>query len=217
MIAEMKPHLAHLPTYSALKGEDLTISATVTSSSSLRAARLFYRGEGDEEYRDAAMQVDEHVCSATIPGAELAVHTLEYYIQAEDKDGNLSYFPEAGRQSPISVKLADEFRAPEVVEHTRITSHSASGPLTLGLRVDDDSDMADVWLHYRAVDQNAEFRVKPMEKNGDGEYTAVIPASDFDPNFDEMYYFELVDRFGSGSFYPDAFTAGRYYVIKIVD
>jgi hypothetical protein len=212
----MKPCLAHLPTYSALKGEDLTISATVTSNSSPRAARLFYRGEG-EEYREAAMQEDKHVCSATIPGAELAADTLEYYIQAEDKDGNLSYFPEAGRQNPISLKLADEFRAPEVVEHTRTISHSASGPLTLSLSVDDDSDMADVWLHYRTVDQNAEFRVKPMEKNGDGEYTAVIPASDFDPNFDEMYYFELVDKFGSGSFYPDAFTAGRYYVIKIAD
>ena len=87
--------------------------------------------------------------------------------------------------------------------------------MTLSLKVDDDLDLADVWLHYRTVDQNADFKVISMEKEDDKKYSGTIPASDFDPIFDEMYYFELVDKFGNGSFYPDPFTGGRYYVIKI--
>ena len=216
IIAEMKPHVSHLPVYVALKGEEVTINATVTSRSSLRMVRLFYREEGTSEYRDAAMLQDEHVWSAVIPDADHA-DVLEYYIQAEDVDGNLTCSPAEGRQKPISLKLAEDFREPRVIEHERVTSHSASKPLALSLSVADGSRPTDVWLHYRHVDQNADFGVIAMEDNGGGEYSAIVPATDFDSNFDEMYYFELVDQFGNGSFYPDAFTNGRYYVIKIAD
>lgn len=215
IITEMKPHIGHLPIYSALKGTDLTISVTVTSSFPFKGIWLFYKEETAVEYRKADMQGDRFVYSATIARTELNVEVIEYYIETEDEEGNLSYFPEGGKQRPISLKLAEDLKAPKVVEHKKVTAHSSSKPLTLSLKVDDDLNLADVWLHYRTVDQNADFKVISMEKEGDKKYSGTIPASDFDPIFDEMYYFELVDKFGNGSFYPDPFTGGRYYVIKI--
>ncbi|GAH48149.1 unnamed protein product, partial [marine sediment metagenome] len=45
IITEMKPHIGHLPIYSALKGTDLTIGVTVTSSFPLAGVWLFYKEE----------------------------------------------------------------------------------------------------------------------------------------------------------------------------
>ena len=56
IITEMKPHIGHLPIYSALKGTDLTISVTITSSFPLKRIWLFYKEETAVEYRKADMQ-----------------------------------------------------------------------------------------------------------------------------------------------------------------
>jgi hypothetical protein len=215
IIAEMMPHVAHVPVFSAIKGEDVTISATISSRVTLNGTRLCYRTDADTEFRETTMSKDGHIVSAVIPGAELAADGFEYYIRTEDEYGSPAFFPSCGSQTPIAVKLAEDSRAPKVVEHERVTSHNSSNPLTLSLKVDSDRNPPDVLLHYRTVDQNADFHIQAMEPIGDGDYRTAIPATDLDPNFDEMYYFELVDEFGNGTFHPDPFTGGRYYVINV--
>ena len=217
IVAEMKPRVAHLPVFSAVKGEALAINATVSSPSTLNGARVFYRTDGAVEYRADAMSESGHIVSAVIPGAALAGDGIEYYIRAEDEHGNPIFFPSGGSQTPIATKLAEDSRPPMVIEHERVASHSSSNPLTLSLKVDSDRNPPDVLLHYRTVEQNADFRAVAMGRTSDGEFSATIPATDFVPNFDEMYYFELVDQFGNGTFYPDPFTGGRYFVINMRD
>ncbi|MBA7686357.1 hypothetical protein ES703_94801 [subsurface metagenome] len=115
----------------------------------------------------------------------------------------------------MALLLADELKAAAIVEHEGVLLHKASEPLRLEVKLADDTHVAHVRLHYRTVDQNAEFKVVSMEKTGHRQYTGVIPAADLDPVFDEMYYFEVVDRLGNGSFHPDPFTGERYFVVKV--
>jgi len=215
VVRELNPQIGHLPVYNALKDEDLTVSATVTSHRPLRCVSLFYRAQGEPVYRRLPMQSDGRVWRATIPGGDLTGEQAAYYIAAEDADGDVSSFPPEGEAEPIPVLLADEFSAPAIVEHEPPSRHSASEPLRLSVKLTEGSRRAHVRLHYRTVDQNADFKTMRMQETGAREYAAVIPAADLDPLFDEMYYFEALDRYGSGTFYPDPFTGGRYLVVRI--
>ena len=47
------------------------------------------------------------------------------------------------------------------------------------------------------------------------EYEAVIPASQIDPQFDLMYFFEVMDIEGNGKIYPDLEKETPYIVVKV--
>lgn len=217
VVRGMGPRIGHLPVYSAPKGQDLTINATVTSVLSVREVSLFYRVGGASEFRRARMRGEGPVRRAAIPGDELVGEQAEYYIETEDADGNASSFPQDGADEPVTVLLADNFGAPAVAEHEPPSRHCASEPLRLSVELAEGAEAASVRLHYRTVDQNADFKTAELQKTGERDYAGVIPAEDLDPLFDEMYYFEALDRYGNGTFYPDPFTGGRYFVVTTAE
>lgn len=72
-------------------GEPLTISATVTDDTGIRAVLLFYRTEGQSDYRRAEMRSvgAAGIYMVTLPG--VSAPAFEYYIQAEDLAGNILF------------------------------------------------------------------------------------------------------------------------------
>ena len=72
-------------------------------------------------------------------------------------------------------------------------------------------------MHYRKVNQNEEFKTVSMKKGREGEYIGIIPACALDSLYDMMYYFEVLSRAGDGTFYPDPFSQGRYFIVKMLD
>ncbi|MFO7956324.1 MAG: hypothetical protein R6X33_04435 [Candidatus Brocadiia bacterium] len=215
IVRELTPRIGHLPVYSALRGQDLGINATVTSVQPVREVSLFYRVGGTPDYRRTRMRGNGPVWRAAIPGGEFTGEQVDYYIEAEDNDGGATTFPRAGADGPVTVLLAEDFSAPVIVEHEPPSRQRASEPLSLSVRMAGAAEPASVLVHYRTVDQNADFKTAELERTGEKDYAGVIPAEDLDPLFDEMYYFEALDRFGNGTFYPDPFTGGRYFVVRI--
>jgi len=72
-------------------------------------------------------------------------------------------------------------------------------------------------LSYRAVNQQLEYKHLPMKPNTQtGEYEALIPASEIDPEYDMMYYIELMDKSGRGRIYPDLNKETPYKIIKLI-
>lgn len=71
----------------------------------------------------------------------------------------------------------------------------AGQPIRLRLQISPMSNVTVVRLHYRPVNQNTEFKML--------DNTFTIPGKDVSPNWDLMYYFEVLNNEGTGWFDPD--------------
>jgi hypothetical protein len=98
------------------------------------------------------------------------------------------------------------------IEHEAAETAEAGQPLRLTLRISAASKVARITLHYRALNQRATF--KSIERVG-GDWVFTIPASDVTPEWDLMYYFEVLNGDGSGWFFPDPQVTTPYRVVRV--
>lgn len=88
-IDNIKPTLTHTPVKSARAGVGVTISAKATDNIGVAAVKLYYRAAGADEYQCMNMVAGENnLYAATIPAAAVKGSELQYYVTAEDGDGN---------------------------------------------------------------------------------------------------------------------------------
>ena len=97
--------------------------------------------------------------------------------------------------------------------HTPPASAEVGKPLDLTLRLSPAAGLATVRLHYRAVDQTAEFRV--IEHPASPVMKFTIPAERMPSTCDLMYYFEILPESGSGWFSPDPRVETPYHVVHM--
>ena len=69
-----------------------------------------------------------------------------------------------------------------------------------------------VRLHYRPLNQLASFKTLEAPATR-GVFT--IPGEDIPPNYDLMYYFEILTAAGAGWFHPDPALATPYFVVSV--
>jgi hypothetical protein len=69
-------------------------------------------------------------------------------------------------------------------------------------------------LHYREADQNRAFRTATLAGGRSGQYVFEVDPRHLDSAYDLIYYFEVVDVLGGGSFYPNPFKEARYYICR---
>ena len=101
-------------------------------------------------------------------------------------------------------------RKPTVL-HNPPTSADVGKPLDLTLRLSPATGVATVRLHYRAVDQTAEFMM--IEHPASPVVKFTIPAERMPSTCDLMYYFEILPESGSGWFSPDPRVETPYHVV----
>jgi hypothetical protein len=71
-------------------------------------------------------------------------------------------------------------------------------------------------LRYRHVNQKEDFQTAEMTLDSRaGLYAGSIPASFVDPQWDLMYFIEIVDRQGNGRIYPDLEVETPYIVLGV--
>ncbi|MEO8594975.1 MAG: hypothetical protein ABI759_16770 [Candidatus Solibacter sp.] len=70
-------------------------------------------------------------------------------------------------------------------------------------------------LRYRHLNQKEDYQTAEMSPSGSGLYTASIPASFIDPQWDLMYFVEVVDRQGNGRIYPDLEVETPYILLGV--
>lgn len=95
--------------------------------------------------------------------------------------------------------------------HVPPKSALAGRPLVLALNVWPLTSAAVVRLHYRPLNQLAQF--KTLEAPASRAHFT-IPAEDVSAQWDLMYYFEVLNKEG-GWFHPDPWTATPYYVVTV--
>jgi hypothetical protein len=116
-------------------------------------------------------------------------------------------------QSPVAPQRLAKLLPRPAAAHEAPATVTAGQALTLTLRVSPAVDVSGIRLHYRAVNQLAAF--KTIEKTMD-QPSFTIPAADISSKWDLMYYFEILNREGSGWFQPDPHAATPYYVVKVL-
>lgn len=93
-----------LPLEQAFSERELTIRATVTDNQAVSDVHLFYRRSGTNAYSRIPMQSQEqNIYSATLFKEAVTLPALEYYIQATDSSGNISF--KGFSTSPLTVLL----------------------------------------------------------------------------------------------------------------
>jgi hypothetical protein len=106
---------------------------------------------------------------------------------------------------PVSV-------ARPALEHSAMKLIYAGKPLQLLLRVWPATEVTQIRLHYRALNQMTPWKV--METTAQ-KPVFTIPGEEIDARWDLQYYFEVLNREGTGWFLPDPAKATPYYVVSV--
>jgi hypothetical protein len=106
-------------------------------------------------------------------------------------------------------------REPPRFVHEPVKEWDPGKPLEVNAKVSDESGIDRVLIYYRPTRQAMQYLVETMTQTGSGTYSATIPGEVFTKEFDLIYFFEAVDRFGNGIFYPDQDKEDPHIVVKI--
>ncbi len=226
-----EPFITHVPIRKSLPGRDLHIKVTASSKTApITNVRVAYRRKEQvnllgHNYSSINLEQDgEFTYRGTIPGTE-ATGRLEYFIDARNRNyrgefGSIpvdhqNTYPSTGPSNPITVMITDD-TMPPVFKHEAITSAPALKSLKITAEVQDPSGVKWVRLRYRSVTQFEDYRILYMGGSGKGnEYQAEVPAEHIIPEWDFMYFFEVMDNRGNGKIYPDIETGPPYIVVKL--
>jgi hypothetical protein len=98
------------------------------------------------------------------------------------------------------------------LEHSAMKLIHPGKPLQLLLRVWPATEVTQIRLHYRALNQMAQWKV--METTAQ-KPVFTIPGEEIDARWDLQYYFEVLNHEGTGWFLPDPAKATPYYVVSV--
>ncbi len=100
------------------------------------------------------------------------------------------------------------------VDHEPITSAAPDVDLTISAKVSCKAPLGKVILHYRRLDQTADWQQVAMTKSGD-QYRATIPGREISKRFDFQYYVEALLAEGGGTLWPSWEKGPPYVVVKV--
>ena len=213
VVTETGPAIMHVPTRKIPFKDDILIRATVTGPEPITSVRLWF-GTDKRGYLSVPMeQTRQHLYVTTIPKSAIE-DKLRYFIEAADQTGRRTTFPREGRISPILVMVSSD-NQPPTVSHIPVTSCAVGKPLALTAEVNDPFGVKWVRLRYRGVNQHQDFRTLQMlPTDRKHEYKAEIPVEHIRPEWDLMYFIEVMDNKGNGRIYPDLEKQTPYAIVK---
>lgn len=101
------PAIEHEPVTSAKFGTDIPIVATITDSSAVDRALVWFRNETDVDWSSAGLSGDGDAFEGDIPAHEQRSAGMFYYLDAADIHGNGATSPVEGEGSPYLVRLEE--------------------------------------------------------------------------------------------------------------
>jgi hypothetical protein len=115
------------------------------------------------------------------------------------------FYANATSSAPVSLR-------PQMM-HKPNQATAANQPLVVTLHLATPKQATLVRLHYRTLDPQSNEAV--LEEQPSGEVHFTIPGSELTGTWDLFYYFEVLNREGSGWFEPDPLAAAPYFVVHI--
>ncbi|QDK79929.1 hypothetical protein EXU85_15450 [Spirosoma sp. KCTC 42546] len=130
---------------------------------------------------------------------------------------------EASTAKPIVSNAALPYKGlPEVnvdphfqISHQPVTNAPVGKPIRISLQVSAPAGVKWVRLRYRNVNQELAYQTLAMTLSGD-TYSATVPAEQIKPEWDFMYFIEIMDKKGAGQIYPDLNKETPYRIVKLI-
>ncbi len=128
-----------------------------------------------------------------------------------------------GQAAPAKVpllmgkNLTNDIRANFGFLHKKIEKAPTGKPLTVSIKATSPAGIKWVRLRYRGVNQELAYETRLMPPSAEKDtYTVAVPAGQIDPQWDFMYYFEVMDKHGNGTIYPDLNKETPYVIVELV-
>jgi hypothetical protein len=199
------PQIAHLPAAALRAESDAAITATATAPDGVTGMVLRYCA--GRAWQEVSMTGDGAAYRATVPACELTGETLRYSLVAEGPRG-------VCETRSFNVPIVRGFKAPRVVDLGAPKTWSPAEPWSCRLTLENGKFASELRLHYRGADQNALFQSAVLAGGRSGEFEFAVPTRYLDGAYELIYYIEIIDVLGGGSFHPDPFSEARYYACR---
>lgn len=214
------PSLQHTPVGAATLGQALDLEATASDPSGLASVTLFHRSPGASSFTRRPMNLTMGRHLARIPGAEVTLAGIEYYIEASDAaiPANSATAPSGAPATlhTITVSPAPD-TTPPTISHAAVPDMRPMGmAVVVQADVRDDVAVDGATLFYRTGSSGG-FANLPMGASG-STYEATIPSSAVAVAGVE-YYLEASDTSGNLARWPSTApaTPGAFTVIRTYD
>jgi len=206
--------IAHVPLSRALPGETLRIRATVGPADQVGSVLVLAARDGQPWSAFPARQVDSGMYEALVP-APVSTCILRYRIEVTSQAGSKFSYPAPGEQAAVAVRVSADRTPPSVILE-RVQRARPGEPVRVTAAVHDPSGVRWVRLRYRHLTQFEDYHtldMKPDPKTG--LYAATIPAEFVVPEWNLMYYVEVMDEQGNGRLYPDLEREMPYVIVHL--
>ncbi len=207
-VRALAPQIAHLPPRVALAGQNLRLTATATSPNG--PCTLTLRVHESDAWHEYPLLGDGVAFAGNLPQVvePAGGSFVEYSLVARDAAGAES------RLEGLRLALLEAGPAPTISGVRGPDTWRPGEPLLVAGTLSGGARCAGVRLHYREADQNRPFRVAELPGGRDGRYRWAVDTRLLDPAYDLIYYLEVLDMRGGGSFWPDPFTDARYRICR---
>jgi hypothetical protein len=123
---------------------------------------------------------------------------------------------EAILKEPVWTPATDGDREAPRVTHERASLVRAGEPLRITARVTDPSGVRSVRLRHRHVTQFEDYATLEMQPTDQPDtFAATVPGGFIVPQWDFMYFLEVMDARGNGANWPDLATETPYVIVKV--
>ena len=123
--------------------------------------------------------------------------------------------PAGGADDPIVMTITNDDQPPQT-DLQRVWTAKRGKDLDVTARVWDPSGVKWVRLRYRHVTQFEDYKSEDMRYDPrTGRWSATIPGPFIVPQWDLMYFVEVMDTQGNGRMYPDMEVETPYVIVEL--
>ncbi|WP_097128659.1 hypothetical protein [Spirosoma fluviale] len=103
------------------------------------------------------------------------------------------------------------------ISHQPVTTAPVGKPISVRIQVKAPAGVKWIRLRYRNVNQELPYNTLAMLPSGEKDvYSVVVPAEQIKPEWDFMYFIEIMDNNGVGQIYPDLAKETPYRIVKLI-
>lgn len=210
-----QPRIVHVPVRRAQPGKAILIRATIASKTPITEAQVWVKAAAGAVASVPLKHWGEGMYQARItPQAGQA--ELVYYLEAINETGHNKIHPyENQRPEPIHVPISSDRQPPELsLERAKLALPLED--LRVTAQATDVSAIKRMRLRYRHVTQFEDYRTAGMQFDAKtGLWSGTIPGDFITPQWDLMYYVEVMDDQGNGRMYPDLEVETPYVIVPL--
>lgn len=127
-------------------------------------------------------------------------------------------------ETPVSNKSLPDKTIPDAkyskqfqIAHEPVITAPVGTPIAVRVKVSAPAGVKWVRLRYRNVNQELDYQTVAMQPTGEKDTYAVrVPAEQINPEWDFMYFIEVMNNNGIGAIYPDLAQETPYRVVKLI-